>query len=60
MLTKEKVLSTISRLPDSFSLDDLVERMIVLEKIEKGLKDSDEGNVLTEEELEEKMEEWLK
>ena len=60
MLTKEKVLSTISRLPDSFSLDDLVERMIVLEKIEKGLKDSDEGNVLTEQELEEQMEEWLK
>ena len=47
-------------LGDSFSLDDLVERMIVLEKIEKGLKDSDEGNVLTEEELEEQMEEWLK
>ncbi len=60
MLTKEKVLSTISKLPESFSLDDLVERMIILEKIEKGRKDSDEGNVISEKELEEKMEEWLK
>ena len=48
MLTKEKVLFTISKLPESFSLDDLVERMIVLEKIEKGLKDSEEGNTISE------------
>ena len=60
MLTKEKVINTIAALPESFSLDELVERMIVLEKIEKGIKDSDEGNVITEEELDKQMKEWLK
>jgi len=60
MLTKEKVLSTISKLPEKFSLDELVEKMIVLEKIEKGLEDSDKNNVLTEEELEQKIREWSK
>lgn len=60
MLTKEKVIKTISGLPERFSLDELVERMIVLEKIEKGLEDSDKDNVLTEDELEEKIKEWSK
>ncbi len=60
MLTKEKVINTIAKLPESFSLDELVERMIVLEKIEKGLKDSDEDNVISEEEVEKQMKEWLK
>lgn len=58
MLTKEKVIQTISKLPEKFSLDELVEKMIVLEKIEKGLEDSESDNILTEDELEEKMKEW--
>jgi predicted transcriptional regulator len=60
MLTKEKVIKTISNLPEKFSLDELVEKMIVLEKIEKGLEDSEKDNVLTEDELEEKIKEWSK
>jgi hypothetical protein len=60
MLTKEKVIRTISKLPETFSLDELVERMIILNKIEKGLKDSDEENVISEEELDKRMKEWLK
>lgn len=48
MLTKEKVIRTIAKVPETFSLDELVERMIVLEKIERGLKDSDEDNVISE------------
>lgn len=60
MLTKEKVINTIAKLPETFSLDELVERMIILEKIERGLKDSDEDNVISEEELDKRMKEWLK
>lgn len=60
MLTKERVIRTISKLPEKFSLDELVEKMIVLEKIEKGLEDSDNNNILTEDELEEKIKEWSK
>jgi len=32
MLTKEKVLTTISRLPDEFSMDELIDQVKVLEK----------------------------
>lgn len=60
MLTKEKVLSTISKLPEKFSLDELVEKMMILEKIEKGLEDSENDNILSEDDLEEKIKEWSK
>ncbi len=37
MLTKEKVKKTIDRLPDSFTVDQVIEELVVLDKIEKGL-----------------------
>jgi predicted transcriptional regulator len=60
MLKKEQVINTISNFPEKFSLDELIEKMILLDKIEKGLEDSEKGNVITEEELEEKVKEWSK
>ena len=45
MLTKEKVKKTIDRLPDSFTVDQVVEELVVLDKIEKGLKEVEEGKV---------------
>ncbi|MFO8234333.1 MAG: hypothetical protein R6U04_02855 [Bacteroidales bacterium] len=48
MLTKEKVRKTIDRLPESFTVDQIVEELVVLNKIEEGLKDVDEGNVFTQ------------
>lgn len=38
MLLKEKVLKSINDLPDEFSIDELVEQLIIFEKIEIGLK----------------------
>lgn len=60
MLSKKKVLNTISNFPDAFSLDELIDKLILLEKIEKGLEDSQKGNVLNEEELENKIKSWGK
>ena len=60
MLTKEKVLEVITDLPEEFSIDDLVDRLIVLDKIEKGLLEVKEGKVISHEEAKEKMSKWLK
>lgn len=32
MLTKEKIIRTINKLPDEFSIEDLFERIILLQK----------------------------
>lgn len=60
MLTKERVIQTISKLPDQFTIDDVVEKLILIKKIEKGMVDSENDNVYTEEEVEKEMKEWLK
>lgn len=60
MLTKTNVIKTLSSLPDSFSIDELVDKMILLDKIENGLKQANNGKVISEDELDKKIEEWLK
>jgi hypothetical protein len=55
MLTKTKVLKTINRLPDEFSIDELVDQMILLEKIEIGLKQSEKGQVISDEDLDKEI-----
>ena len=60
MLTKTSVIETIARFPDNFSIDELVDKMILLEKIEKGIQDADNGRVISEDELEKRIEEWSK
>lgn len=60
MLVKEKVLETIRSLPDEFSLDELVERLILLEKINTGLQEVEEGKVVSQEEAKERMKKWQK
>jgi predicted transcriptional regulator len=59
MLTKEKVLETVQSLPAEFSLDELVEHLIVLEKIERGLQQVEAGETKTMDEAKEAMKKWL-
>ncbi|MFN5319632.1 MAG: hypothetical protein ACK5CY_12395 [Bacteroidia bacterium] len=60
MLQKRTVINTITKLPDQFSIDELVEKMILLDKIEKGIKEADSNQVISEEELDREIEKWLK
>lgn len=60
MLSKSLVKKQLEKLPEEFTLDDLVERLILIQKVELGLKDSDEDKVISEEELDNEIEEWFK
>lgn len=60
MLTKEKVKKTIERLPDNFTVDQVIEELIVLNKIEEGLKDIEEGRVFTTGQVKQELKAWLK
>jgi predicted transcriptional regulator len=60
MLTKEKIKKSIDTLPDNLTIDQVIDRMIMLDKIEQGLKDIEEGNVYTTEEAKDKLSKWLK
>lgn len=60
MLTKEKLKEQIEKFPEEFSIDDLVERLIIIEKVENGLKQSDKGEVVSEADLDCEIEKWFK
>jgi predicted transcriptional regulator len=55
MLTKDKVKKTIDRLPDNFTVDQLVEELVVLNKIEEGLKDIEDGRVFTTDQVKQEL-----
>jgi len=59
MLTKEAVNKQIKELPEEFTLDELIERLIIVEKVNLGLKDIEEGRTVSEEELDKRMEKWF-
>ncbi|HSL88599.1 MAG TPA: hypothetical protein VK870_04820 [Ignavibacteriaceae bacterium] len=60
MLEKEKVLQTIQELPEKFSLDDLIDRIILLHKVGIGLEQSQKGKVQSTLVAKEKLSKWLK
>lgn len=59
MLTKEKVINAINKLPGEFSLEDVIDELLLLEKVEKGLAQSDSNEVISDEELDTELPEWL-
>ncbi|MBM3436737.1 MAG: hypothetical protein FJY07_11035 [Bacteroidetes bacterium] len=60
MITKEILYQTINGLPDHFTFDELIDRILLLHKIEIGLEQSEAGKTLTDEQAREKLEKWLK
>ena len=60
MITKEKLQDTINKLPDAIELDDLIEKLILLDKIDKGNNQSLLNDVVTEEELDKTIQQWFK
>jgi len=60
MLTKEKLNKTIKNLPDSFTIDELIDQLIFVEKIEEGYQQSEEGKVVSNEDLKLIIDKWSK
>lgn len=60
MLTaKEEVKKILDHLPDDVGYEDIQYHIYVREKIERGLSDIRNGNVLSQEEVEKRMSKWL-
>lgn len=59
MIAKEKVIQTLTQMPDTFSVEDLIEKLLLINKIETGIQQADAGKTLTYEETQEKLKKWL-
>jgi len=60
MITKEKLKEHIESFPDKFSIDELIERLIFIEKIERGENQSINNDVINNQQLDNEIEKWFK
>jgi predicted transcriptional regulator len=60
MLTKTQIIDSLNNLPENVTIDQVIEHLVVVDKVQRGLNDSAEGKVYPKEEAREKMKKWLK
>jgi len=60
MITKKKLEEQIKSLPDQFSIEELIDKLILIEKIETANEQSKNKKVITEKELNDEIEKWFK
>ena len=60
MIRKAKLIETLDNLPDEFSIDDLVERLIVIQKVDEAREQSLAEKKLSEEEAKSRIKKWSK
>ena len=60
MLNRMQIFNTVEKLPEQFSIDQLIDKLIFIDKVETGLKQSIAGNVNTKEQAKQKLSKWLK
>jgi predicted transcriptional regulator len=57
---KDHAIEAIQQLPDDVSYEDIMERLLFIQKVELGLRDVQEGRIKSHEEVRERMSKWLK
>ena len=57
---RARVCAARSTDPEEFSIDELVDRLIVIEKIEKGISQSEKGETISHGKMEEEIQKWFK
>lgn len=58
MLTLEKITVATKDLPAEFSIDQLVDKLILLEKIEEALGQAERGETYSTEEAQQLLKQW--
>ncbi|MDD2600183.1 MAG: hypothetical protein PHO37_13315 [Kiritimatiellae bacterium] len=60
MTVKEKIINTVQALPADVSIEDVMEKLYFLSKIERGVQQADSGQTLSHMQVRENMAKWLK
>lgn len=59
-MRKKSIIRVINDLPNNVKLDDVIERLVVLEKIEAGLIELKEGKTISHESVKRRVKRWSK
>lgn len=57
-MEKETVIEMVNQLPPKFELEDLIEKLILIETIEAADKQIDKGEFYTQNQMEERIKTW--
>ncbi len=53
--TKDRILKAVEELPDDVTLDEAIEKLCFLAKVERGLKQANEGKTVPHDEVKERL-----
>lgn len=59
MTTKEAVLEMIRKLPEDVTLEDILAELYFRRKVDRGLREPDEGKRIAHEQVRERLRRWL-
>ena len=60
MITKTQLIDSLNNLPENLTVDQVIDHIIFVEKVQQGLEDVAQGRVYSKEEAREKLNKWLK
>jgi predicted transcriptional regulator len=58
--TKQQILKAIAELPEDAGVEEALDRLYLLYKVQKGLDQADRGELISQEEVRQRMGKWLK
>jgi predicted transcriptional regulator len=59
-IAKEETIRFIAKLPDDYSLDEIMAELYFKQQVEQGLCDAEEGRVYSHEQVKSMVKEWRK
>lgn len=59
MTAKERIVEAIQQLPEEATIEDAIEQLYLLYKIERGLGQANLGQRVSQEEARKRMDQWL-
>lgn len=60
MISKEKLLKSLEEMPDRINIDELLDKVLFIQKVEEGLLQSAQGQVTSHESVKNEMRQWFK
>lgn len=59
-MQKSTIIHTLEKLPNKFDLDDFLERLIVIEKIDEGMEEAKAGKTISHDKVKKMVAKWHK
>jgi hypothetical protein len=57
-MKRDKAIETVKEFPQEFELEDLIERLVFVEKVEKGLQQVEQGKTISHDKVKEMTKKW--